>query len=104
SPPRTCGNRPSPIMVWTRSATRIASTEIPFRVEHVRFGVTRRAIRWDIDVDDFGGLGKRMQTGFAERVAGVLHSARMESQSGRHLDAGELRSRPRSQSLPALGA
>jgi hypothetical protein len=27
----------------------------PFRVERVRFGVTRRAIRRDMDADDFGG-------------------------------------------------
>jgi hypothetical protein len=76
----------------------------PFRVEHVRVGVTRRAIRRDIDADDFGGLEKPMQTGFPERVGGVLHSARMESESGRHLDDSELRSRPRGQSMPALGA
>src|SRR5437762_5075277 len=38
--------------------------EDPFRVEHVRVGVTRRPIRRDIDADDFGGLEKPMQTAF----------------------------------------
>jgi hypothetical protein len=56
------------------------------------------------DADDFGRLEQSMQTGFPERVGGVLHSARMESESGRHLDDSELSSRPRGQSMPALGA
>jgi hypothetical protein len=56
-------------------------------------GVTRGALRRDTDADNVGGLEKSMQTGFAERLGGVFHSLRMESESGRHLDEGELRSR-----------
>src|SRR5436190_24078906 len=104
SPPSTSGNPRPARVVWTRSATQHCEHGDPFRVEHVRVGVTRRAIRRDIDADDFGGLEKPMQTGFPERVWGVLHSARMESESGRHLDDSELRSRPRGQSMTDLVA
>ena len=36
-----------------------------------------------------------MQTGLAERVGGVFYSARMESESGRHLDEVESSGRVR---------